>query len=442
MSDRLAVFDEGRIVQVGAPAEVYEHPATAFVAGFVGTSNVLERDGRRFTVRPEKVRILENGAAPAGLVVERGRVTDVSYVGPLTRYVVALDAGGELQVVRQNLETSSAEALEEHGREVSVAWRRGAHVRRRWSTGGGGRSMNIRALWVAVIAAAALFVAAGCGEQREQQQHERLGQAGHRRQAPGQARRRRGPAEHHRLGRLRRGRLDRPEGRLGHAVREADRLPGQRQDRQHLRRDGHADAHRPLRRRLGVGRRDAAPDRGRRRRAGQHRPGPQLQGRLPRPEEPAVQLGRRADVRHPPRPRRQHPHVALGQGQARRWTPGARSSTSASQYKGKVTAYDSPIYIADAALYLKATKPDLKITNPYELDDKQFRRRSTCSRQQRANIGEYWSDYTKEQQAFANGNSVVGTTWQVIANLLDGRQGARSRRRCPRRARPAGRTPG
>jgi putative spermidine/putrescine transport system ATP-binding protein len=126
MSDRLAVFDQGRIVQVGAPAEVYERPATEFVAGFVGTSNVLLRSGRRFTVRPEKIRLLPgtNGAgAPGGLIVERGRVIDVSYVGPLTRYVVALDAGGELQVVRQNLETTSEEALEEQGREVQVAWR-------------------------------------------------------------------------------------------------------------------------------------------------------------------------------------------------------------------------------------------------------------------------------------------------------------------------------
>jgi putative spermidine/putrescine transport system ATP-binding protein len=125
MSDRLAVFDQGRIVQVGAPAEVYERPATEFVAGFVGTSNVLQRGDRRFTIRPEKVRILNgsDGAGPDGLVVERGRVADVSYAGPLTRYVVALDAGGELQVVRQNLETTSEEALEEQGREVRVAWR-------------------------------------------------------------------------------------------------------------------------------------------------------------------------------------------------------------------------------------------------------------------------------------------------------------------------------
>jgi putative spermidine/putrescine transport system ATP-binding protein len=122
MSDRLAVFEEGKIVQVGAPAEVYEHPATAFVAGFVGTSNVLERDGRRFTVRPEKIRFLA-GEPTDGLHVERGRVTEVSYVGPLTRYTVALDTGGELQVVAQNLETSSADALQDKGREVSVAWR-------------------------------------------------------------------------------------------------------------------------------------------------------------------------------------------------------------------------------------------------------------------------------------------------------------------------------
>ena len=123
MSDRLAVFDAGRIVQVGAPAEVYEHPATSFVAGFVGTSNVLERGGRRFTVRPEKVRILDDGAPADGLVVERGRVADVSYLGPMTRYVVSLAEGGELQVLRQNLETSSAEALGDRGREVRVAWR-------------------------------------------------------------------------------------------------------------------------------------------------------------------------------------------------------------------------------------------------------------------------------------------------------------------------------
>jgi putative spermidine/putrescine transport system substrate-binding protein len=90
-----------------------------------------------------------------------------------------------------------------------------------------------------------------------------------------------------------------------------------------------------------------------------------------------------------------------------------------SPYKGKITAYDNPIYIADAALYLKATQPDLGIEDPYALDDKQFQAAVDLLKQQRGIIGEYWSDYTKEQAAFTSGDSVVGTTWQVIANLLE-----------------------
>ena len=88
-----------------------------------------------------------------------------------------------------------------------------------------------------------------------------------------------------------------------------------------------------------------------------------------------------------------------------------------SPYKGKVTAYDGPIYIADAAVYLMATKPDLGIENPYALDDEQFQAAIDLLKQQREIIGEYWSDYTKELAAFKSGDSVVGTTWQVIANL-------------------------
>jgi putative spermidine/putrescine transport system substrate-binding protein len=88
-----------------------------------------------------------------------------------------------------------------------------------------------------------------------------------------------------------------------------------------------------------------------------------------------------------------------------------------SPYKGKITAYDSPIYIADAALYLMKTKPDLNIKNPYALDDTQFQAAINLLKQQNATIGEYWSDYTKEVQAFKSGDSVLGTTWQVITNL-------------------------
>ncbi|MEN3362167.1 MAG: putative spermidine/putrescine transport system substrate-binding protein, partial [Mycobacteriales bacterium] len=90
-----------------------------------------------------------------------------------------------------------------------------------------------------------------------------------------------------------------------------------------------------------------------------------------------------------------------------------------SPYKGKVTAYDSPIYIADAALYLKATKPDLKISNPYELDDAQFQAAVDLLKTQKNLVGEYWSDYTKAVQALQSGDTVVGTEWQVIANLVN-----------------------
>jgi putative spermidine/putrescine transport system ATP-binding protein len=118
MSDRMAVFNEGRIEQVGSPAEVYERPQTEFVAGFVGVSNILERDGRRFTVRPEKIRMSDDSGSG-----EPGTIRDVVYVGMVTRYVVDLDAGGQLVVVKQNLETSSQEALSEKGKSVRLSWR-------------------------------------------------------------------------------------------------------------------------------------------------------------------------------------------------------------------------------------------------------------------------------------------------------------------------------
>ena len=123
MSDRLAVFNNGRIEQVGSPAEVYEHPANVFIAGFVGVSNLLDRGGRRFTVRPEKIRILaEDEEVTRGADVEAGRIREVVYVGAFTRYVVDLSDGGTLTVVHQNLERSSAQALEERGRHVRLEW--------------------------------------------------------------------------------------------------------------------------------------------------------------------------------------------------------------------------------------------------------------------------------------------------------------------------------
>jgi len=133
MSDRIAVFNEGRIEQVGAPAEVYERPATPFVAGFVGTSNLLRGDVARaivgqtgtFTVRPEKIRLGEPDAPVASDEIgASGRIRQVVYLGPDTRYHVALDAGGELVVTQQNLATSSIDARSAQGRAVRLVWKR------------------------------------------------------------------------------------------------------------------------------------------------------------------------------------------------------------------------------------------------------------------------------------------------------------------------------
>lgn len=123
MSDRIAVFSDGRIEQVSPPRELYEQPANEFVAGFVGISNVIEREGRRLTIRPEKIQLLAAEAPTDGLHRERGRITEVAYAGMVTRYTVALDAGGQLQLVRQNFEGASTGPAPGQGDEVLVGWR-------------------------------------------------------------------------------------------------------------------------------------------------------------------------------------------------------------------------------------------------------------------------------------------------------------------------------
>ena len=133
MSDRLAVFNQGRIEQLGAPAEVYEHPATRFVAGFVGTSNLLTGDaaqailGRRgtFTIRPEKMRLAEPEAPVADDETSAaGTIDNVVYLGQDTRYIVELAAGARLVVTQQNLSTTSSEVLAQQGKAVRLIWKR------------------------------------------------------------------------------------------------------------------------------------------------------------------------------------------------------------------------------------------------------------------------------------------------------------------------------
>ena len=138
MSDRMAVFNRGRIEQVGSPAEVYERPATPFVAGFVGTSNILSGEVAErlagasglFTVRPEKIRLADAGATVGeDEIGTDGEIRSVAYLGSETRYVVALGLGGSLVVTEQNLVTSSMEALAAQGRAVRLIWKR-QHFRR------------------------------------------------------------------------------------------------------------------------------------------------------------------------------------------------------------------------------------------------------------------------------------------------------------------------
>jgi putative spermidine/putrescine transport system ATP-binding protein len=131
MSDRIVVFSRGRIEQVGAPAEVYERPATPFVAGFVGTSNLLQGEAARtvfgkdgvFSVRPEKIRVATEGEQPGpGEDGATGTVRDVVYVGPATRFLVDLDAGGTLVALQQNLRTSSQDVLGLRETRVRLIW--------------------------------------------------------------------------------------------------------------------------------------------------------------------------------------------------------------------------------------------------------------------------------------------------------------------------------
>jgi putative spermidine/putrescine transport system ATP-binding protein len=134
MSDRVAVFDQGRVVQVGTPAEVYEHPRTPFVAGFVGSSNVVhgafvhDHLGMSgvVSIRPEKITVDLDEKQPVARdrLAASGTVSEVVYAGADTRYVVALDAGPRMVAVEQNQSTSSMQLLQRRGTRVRLSWDR------------------------------------------------------------------------------------------------------------------------------------------------------------------------------------------------------------------------------------------------------------------------------------------------------------------------------
>ncbi|MFF5029515.1 ABC transporter ATP-binding protein [Streptomyces collinus] len=139
MSDRIAVFDQGRIAQVGTPAEIYERPATSFVASFVGTSNLLDGETAHrllgtpgtYNIRPEKIRVLKESAEAdePEHATATGTVAEAVYLGDATRFLVDLDGGGRLTALQQNLETSSEDVAAYRGARVRLQWHRGHAVR-------------------------------------------------------------------------------------------------------------------------------------------------------------------------------------------------------------------------------------------------------------------------------------------------------------------------
>jgi putative spermidine/putrescine transport system ATP-binding protein len=137
MSDRVAVFHDGVVEQVATPVELYERPASPFVAGFVGTSNriggsaartLIGTDGE-FAVRPEKLRLISSGdGLDSDETAAPGVVREVVYLGPSTHTIVELDAGPRLTVSRPNSGESAAASLDASGSRVSVVWNRGSLI--------------------------------------------------------------------------------------------------------------------------------------------------------------------------------------------------------------------------------------------------------------------------------------------------------------------------
>ncbi|MBI5963885.1 MAG: ABC transporter ATP-binding protein [Chloroflexi bacterium] len=131
MSDRIAVFNQGKIEQIGSPSDVYERPASSFVAGFVGTSNLVSGEvakritgsDQKFSIRPEKIHLgSASNVLTETMYKANGTVRDVIYLGLYTRYLVSLDDGGDLVVIEQNLKTTSMDVLKARDQKVVLFW--------------------------------------------------------------------------------------------------------------------------------------------------------------------------------------------------------------------------------------------------------------------------------------------------------------------------------
>ena len=305
LCDRLAVFNDGRIEQIGKARDVYENPANRFVADFVGTSNVLdgaaaeELIGRAgmFVVRPERIGVFAPGTdSVPGVRTVEATVSEIIYAGPHhpdRRAHASRRHPDRHRSDRQHM--AAARPAPRQPNHVGLARKsrpppvdRGVAHATKDAVRRANRPDAHRLRRPGPELLDCLFELRASRWQRRDTAEAR---------AAVRRRRRRRRTEHHRVGRLRRGRLQRPGRRLGDAVRAADRMPDQREARQHVRRDGAADADRSVRRRLGVRRCHPAADLRGRRRPGQHVAGAQLRDDFVVPQRQAVEFGGRADVR-------------------------------------------------------------------------------------------------------------------------------------------------
>ena len=403
MSDRIAVFNEGRIEQVGAPADVYEHPRTTSspASSASQTSSSATASGSRSGLRRSSSS--SRATSPKGLITEKGRIEGVAYAGMVTRYVVNLEAGGELKSSARTWRPLRGGAGAARARSDSRL-ATGAHGRRRGRTREGDPMRHITAhpAWVALLAVAGLamflFAIAGAAA------------ATTTTAAPKAPRRQVGAGE----GQLNLvawpGYVADPwksdfEKQTGCkvSVKEA----GTSNEMVDLMRTGQYD---------GV---SASGNASLRLVAGND-VDPVNVDLVPNYEtifdDLKDQPYNTVDGVHYGIPHGRGANLLMWNTDAVKPDPTSwdviLDPAQAAKYKGKISVYDDSVYIADAAVYLKTHQPDLGIDNPYELDDQQFNAAVDLLKQQKPNVGEYWSDAAKQIQSFANGDDHVGTTWQ------------------------------
>ena len=448
MSDRIAVLNHGKIEQIGSPVEVYERPATAFVADFIGVSNVIERDGHQITIRPEKITLLAAGDATpvsADAHVEPATITDVIYAGVLTRYVVVLDAGGELVISRQN--TQSPPIPYEPARRATGR-RRGS--RRCRSTGpcllaaGSGlhdhparglttmqiftRRRTARSALAAGLAALSFTVAA-CSSGSSAPAASGTGSAGSGSSASQQAGTAGLTVPTANLPVLQK--VGKGEGQLNLIAWEGYLDPSwvkpfeqQTGCTINAKYAGSSDEMVSLMKNGGGGQYDMVSSSGdadlRILYAGDAHP--VNMNLIPAAKDffPAFQAPSFNTINgvHYGVSLQWGPNVLMYNTKDFTTAPTTWSVLYNPKYKGQITVPDNPIQIADAALYLEKTKPSLGITDPYELTQPQFQAAVSLLAQQKPLVKKYWALASEEISDFQNGNVIVGAGWPYQVSTL------------------------